>query len=181
MSFLSNFGGKIIFMSSVNFWHQQEALVTWPLSASGLLGLSVFKLSRFYCIIINNILISNGKLPGKGPFPGGINKVPRTLPSLTSTLFTLSLIYHFCIVVLVSGCKLFFVKLLTNPLSGARCPSKQFSWMVYGLVTSFFISRNPFLWPGACVILHRNPICSMPVYEPPWELSQELSTFPLQI
>ena len=25
MSFLSNFGGKIIFMSSVNFWHQQDS------------------------------------------------------------------------------------------------------------------------------------------------------------
>ena len=25
MSFLSNFGGKIIFMSSVNFWHQQNS------------------------------------------------------------------------------------------------------------------------------------------------------------
>jgi len=24
MRFLSNFGGKIIFMCSVNFWHQQE-------------------------------------------------------------------------------------------------------------------------------------------------------------
>ena len=25
MSFLSNFWGKIIFMSSVNFWHQQDS------------------------------------------------------------------------------------------------------------------------------------------------------------
>ena len=44
MYFLSNFGCKIIFMGSVNFWHQQdcwkEALVTWPLSASGLLSSS---------------------------------------------------------------------------------------------------------------------------------------------
>ena len=44
--FLSNFGCKIIFMCSINFWHQQdsnlllkEALVMWPLSANGLLGL----------------------------------------------------------------------------------------------------------------------------------------------
>ena len=43
MCFLSNFGCKIIFMCSVNFFQQQEftthclSLVTWPLSASGLL------------------------------------------------------------------------------------------------------------------------------------------------
>ena len=44
MHFVSNFGCKITFMWSVNFWHQQdynslfkEALVTWPLSARGLL------------------------------------------------------------------------------------------------------------------------------------------------
>ena len=42
MRFLSNFGCKIILMCSVDFWQQQdynslrEALVTWPLSASGL-------------------------------------------------------------------------------------------------------------------------------------------------
>ena len=39
MCFLSNnFGCKIIFMRSINFWHQQDSylLVTWPLSASGL-------------------------------------------------------------------------------------------------------------------------------------------------
>ena len=39
--FLSNFGCKIIFMFSVNIWHQQnskELLVTWPLSANGLLS-----------------------------------------------------------------------------------------------------------------------------------------------
>ena len=42
MRFLSNFGCKIIFMCSVNFWHQQdssslkEALVTWSLCASDL-------------------------------------------------------------------------------------------------------------------------------------------------
>ena len=42
MLFLSNFGRKIIFTCSVNFWHPQDsnsfslkqALITWPLSAS---------------------------------------------------------------------------------------------------------------------------------------------------
>ena len=44
MLFLSNFGRKIIFTCSVNFWHPQDsnsfslkqALITWPLSASEL-------------------------------------------------------------------------------------------------------------------------------------------------
>ena len=49
MRFLSNFGCKIIFMCSFNFWQRQdynsllkEALVTRPLSASGLFNAGVF-------------------------------------------------------------------------------------------------------------------------------------------
>ena len=50
MCFLSSFWCMIIFMCSVNFWHQPDsnllfkgALVTWPLSASGLFtDLSVY-------------------------------------------------------------------------------------------------------------------------------------------
>ena len=57
MRFLSNFGCRIIFMRSVNFWHQQdsnslfkEALVTWPLSASGLFSFEKQKKIGSSCI-----------------------------------------------------------------------------------------------------------------------------------
>ena len=38
MHFLSNFGCKIIFICSVNFWHQQDSNSLFKGSASGLLG-----------------------------------------------------------------------------------------------------------------------------------------------
>ena len=54
MRFLSNFGCRIIFMCSVNFL--KEALVTWPLSASGRplyrvwpLRTSIFKKEIIFC------------------------------------------------------------------------------------------------------------------------------------
>ena len=58
MRFLSNFGCKIIFMCPVKFWHQlesnsclKEALVTWPLSTSGLL---LINRARVKCCLLFN-------------------------------------------------------------------------------------------------------------------------------
>ena len=66
MCFLSNFGCKIIFTCSVNFWHQdsnslliEEALVTWPLGARGpRTGLRNNTIARRTCV-------SRNKMPNK--------------------------------------------------------------------------------------------------------------------
>ena len=71
MRFLSNFGCKIIFMCSVNFWHQQvkspthclkEALVTWPNETVCYIWLAIWLhtgVSRagFQCIFVQQCAI----------------------------------------------------------------------------------------------------------------------------
>ena len=93
--------------------------------------------------------------PGKGPSPGGMKSVPRILPSLTGILFTPSAMYHFWNVTLDKGC--------SEDSFGVTWSSKQFKTMLYGLVTSDFISRVPFLCPGAGFMLHNNPIGETPL------------------
>ena len=94
------------------------------------------------------------QLPGNGPSPGGRNNVPRILPSLTGTLFTPSAMYDFWNVPLENGS--------SDVSRGITWPSKQFTMISYGTVTSLFNSRIPSLCPGACFMLHINPMGSTP-------------------
>ena len=94
------------------------------------------------------------QLPGNGPSPGGRNNVPRILPSLTGTLFTPSAMNDFWNVPLENGS--------SDVSRGITWPSKQFTMISYGTVTSLFNSRIPSLCPGACFMLHINPMGSTP-------------------